>query len=393
MVKKKDFIFTGIQSWDINIGSNIKDIALEVSKENRVLFINTPLDIITYIKDRNKNIYKNKVIKKETSPLRKINDNLWVLDYPFTIYPINFLPDGYWFDKINRINNRKMYQFANKILNDLKFKNYILFIDNDIYRSFYAAEYIKPLISIYYRRDKFTGKFWGKHVPRLEPLLCTKSDLVLTNSNELAKSISFYNKRTYCIGQGVNLEDYNIHNSYSIPSDIERIKRPIIGYTGMIVHFRLNADLIYNIAKERPNCSFVMVGKEDDIFKKHKIHSLKNIHFLGEKKAQVIPSYIASFDICINPQIVNEITIGNYPRKIDEYLALGKPVIATTTNTMDIFKDYVYCCNNETEYLNAIDSVLDKKTSDRTNQGIHFAQSHSWENCVAKIYNYINKFN
>lgn len=395
MINKKDFIFTGIQSWDINIGSNAKDMALEISKKNRVLFINTPLDIINYIKNKDnvENIQRKKTIKKRISPLRQISDNLWVLDYPFTLYPINFLPDGYLFDKINQINNKRMYQFVENILKKIKFENCILFIDNDIYRSFYAAEYLKPSLSIYYIRDKFTGKFWGKHVPRLEPLLCAKSNLVLTNSNELAKSISSYNKNTYCIGQGVNLDDYNIHKSFSTPSDIVLIKRPIIGYTGMIVHSRLNADLIYNIANQKPNCSFVMVGREDEIFKKHKIHFLNNIHFLGEKKAQEIPCYISSFDICMNPQIINEITTGNYPRKIDEYLALGKPVIATKTNTMSIFKDHVYCCKDEAEYINAIDSILNEKISDKTNKRIQFAQSHSWTNCVTKIYNYINKIN
>ena len=37
MITGKDFVFTGLQPWDIPIGSNARDIALEVSKHNRVL--------------------------------------------------------------------------------------------------------------------------------------------------------------------------------------------------------------------------------------------------------------------------------------------------------------------------------------------------------------------
>ena len=44
MITGKDFVFTGLQPWDIPIGSNARDIALEVSKHNRVLYVNTPLD-------------------------------------------------------------------------------------------------------------------------------------------------------------------------------------------------------------------------------------------------------------------------------------------------------------------------------------------------------------
>ena len=48
MITGKDFVFTGLQPWDIPIGSNARDIALEVSKHNRVLYVNTPLDKKTY---------------------------------------------------------------------------------------------------------------------------------------------------------------------------------------------------------------------------------------------------------------------------------------------------------------------------------------------------------
>lgn len=44
MITGQDFVFTGLQPWDLQIGSNAKDMALEISKHNRVLYINTPLD-------------------------------------------------------------------------------------------------------------------------------------------------------------------------------------------------------------------------------------------------------------------------------------------------------------------------------------------------------------
>ena len=35
-MEKQDFIITSLQPWDIEIGSTIKNTALEISKENRV---------------------------------------------------------------------------------------------------------------------------------------------------------------------------------------------------------------------------------------------------------------------------------------------------------------------------------------------------------------------
>ena len=41
--QRMEFIVTGLQSWDIDIGSNSKNIALELAKEHRVLYVNRAL--------------------------------------------------------------------------------------------------------------------------------------------------------------------------------------------------------------------------------------------------------------------------------------------------------------------------------------------------------------
>ena len=42
-----DFIITSLQSWDIEIGSTIKNTASEIAKKHRVLYVNPPMDIDT----------------------------------------------------------------------------------------------------------------------------------------------------------------------------------------------------------------------------------------------------------------------------------------------------------------------------------------------------------
>ena len=54
-----------------------------------------------------------------------------------------------------------------------------------------------------------------------------------------------------------------------------------------------------------------------------------------------MPAYLQHFDVCINPQEVNDITLGNFPLKILEYLAMGKPVVATATHLMtEVFSEH-----------------------------------------------------
>ena len=394
-MKNRDFIVTGLQSWDIPIGSNAIDISREISLNNRVLYINSPLDQMTLLRKQIKPEHQHRleVVKKQADPLRKITESLWVLDFPFSIWSVNGLPDGFPFDFFNRLNNKKMFRYVKKIAAELGFKDYIHFIDNDIYRSFYSKEYLQPVLSVYYRRDNLQPfDYWKKHAGRLEPELMRKSDLVVCNSPQLADFARPSNPKSYDVGQGVDLSAYNTETAIEIPSELKSISSPRIGYIGDINSLRLDPDLLFELAKNRPDYSFIMIGGEDKVFAAHVMHTLKNVHFLGSIPKKSVPAYMAGLDVCLNPQKLNEITNGNYPRKVDEYLAMGKPVIATKTATMEIFRDHAFLCTNATEYLDALEKAVGSLNDKALiQQRIQFAQSHSWENNVNNIYRYINQ--
>ncbi len=393
-MKGKDFIITGLQSWDIPIGSNAIDIAKEMSLHNRVLYVNSPLDMMTMLRNKPtpENAHRLEVLKKRKEPLRKISENCWVLDLPFYIWSVNGLPDGFLFDFFNRLNNKKIFTYAKKIATSLGFTNPIHFIDNDIYRSFYSKDFLKPLLSVYYRRDNVQPyAYWKKHAVRLEPKIITKSDLVVCNSPQLANYAKHFNANSYDVGQGVDLSAYNPDSVFPIPAPLQVIPSPRIGYIGDINSMRLDADLLYELAKSKPTYSFVMIGSQDKVFANHAMHSLQNVYFTGSIPKLQVPEYMAALDICLNPQLINEITIGNYPRKVDEYLAMGKPVIATTTDTMELFREHVYLCANLEAYQAAVEKALSENNEEKRLGRIRFARSHSWENNVAMIYKYIQQ--
>ena len=78
-------------------------------------------------------------------------------------------------------------------------------------------------------------------------------------------------------------------------------------------------------------------------------------------------------------------TVGNYPRKIDEYLAMGKPVVATNTPTMQTFLPHVFLANNLQEYSSLIKRAIDSKTVEEENSRRNFALSHNWGESVRKL--------
>lgn len=391
----KDFIITSLQSWDIEIGSTIKNTAWEISKHHRVLYVNPPMDIATLLRmalgkssPSPTSLRQLATIKREVCPLRKIKENLWVLDCPFVIHSVGQLPTPL-FNFLNRRNGRKTGRWITGQAAALGFKDYIHLIDTDLFRSLHLKEYIRPAISIYYRRDYVIGfPYWRKHGPRCEEQLVCQSDIVLANSSYFAEQIRPLNPHTHVLNTGVNLELYDFTHPLVRPADMQGIPSPIVGYTGAIIGSRLDSKLLYDIASRLPGYNFVFVGPEDEHFKHHALHRLPNVHFTGRKEVEELPQYIRFFDVCINPQSLNPITDGNYPLKIDEYLAMGKPVVATSTHTMRaVFAGHTHLATSTEEWIAALekamqeagDPVLEEKR-------VAFARTHSWAHSVKAIY-------
>lgn len=225
-------------------------------------------------------------------------------------------------------------------------------------------------------------------------MLAAKLDIVLTNSTQFAIRFKKYNLNTFPIETGVNLELYDARKKWEVPEDLKHIPSPIIGYVGSVIALRLDCNLLMDVAQSRSQYNFVFIGPEDETFSNHPLHRLPNVYFLGKKRVETLPAYITGCDVCINPQIINDITDGNYPLKVDEYLAMGKPIVATSTHTMrDIFAEYAYLPANTEEYLQALDAAL-KECGDKNKeeQRIRFAHTHSWQHSVQKIYNIIEQF-
>jgi glycosyltransferase involved in cell wall biosynthesis len=387
-IKGRDIVVVGQQPWDVSIGSNCKNIAIEWSKYNRVLYVNAPLDRKTLYqsKDDPKIQTRLAVIKGAKDGLIQIQDNLWNL-YPDTmIESINWIPLQGLFEWLNKRNNRLFAQSIQVAIEKLGFKDIILFNDNDMFRSFYLKDMLHPLTSIYYSRDFMLAvDYWKKHGEKLEPELIAKSDICVANSTYLAQYCKQYNPQSFYVGQGCELDLFMQTEGLAKPSDMLAIPSPIIGYVGALQSIRLDIDVLMHISASKPEWNLVLVGPQDDVFKSSPLHQCKNVFFIGSKDPSELPQYIHAFDVCINPQIVNQVTIGNYPRKIDEYLAVGKPVVATKTEAMRIFMEHCYLADDKHSYIDSIAKALETNSPELANQRREFAAGHTWENSVALI--------
>jgi len=392
-MKGRDIIVIGIQPWDIEIGSNCKNIAREFAKNNRVLYVNPPLDTITLIRERKTEKVKKRLEVKRgrEKELFSIGPNLWNL-YPNTrTRSINWINSRRLFDRLNRQNACRFAKDIEEAIKLLGFENYILFNDSSMFLGLHMKELLGPVMYVYYMRDYLTkNRYWRKHGARLEPEVIRKADLVVNNSLTYAEYGAKFNPNSFMIGQGCDVSLFNNQeNEVRVTEDLKDIPRPIIGYVGYLTGSRLSVDIIAHLAESNKNWSVVLVGPEDEHFKRSKLHQMGNVYFLGSREPSELPRYIQGFDVAMNPQLINDATIGNYPRKIDEYLAMGKPTLASATKAMEYFSEYTYLGVTKEDYVRLAHKALEEDSPQLQEARREYGTSHSWKNNVNEIYKYI----
>jgi glycosyltransferase involved in cell wall biosynthesis len=393
-MKDFDIVVVSIQPWDIEIGSNCKNIALGMSVSNRVLYVNLPLERKSYLFDRrSKKVKLRRSMQREMQDgLVSVGDNLWTF-YPGEVFESsNFLPEGGVFNWVNGINATRLCRAVKYAIEKLGFRNIVLFNDSVMFLGKDLIGSLNPVLSVYYIRDNLVNNpYWRKHGIRLESELIRVSDLVLTNSEYYRNYAAGYNPMSFMVGQGCELDvfDYGSGKVLVAP-ELEHLPRPIVGYVGHLSSRRLDVDLLMFLADSMSDITFVFVGKEDKVFEKSALHSMGNVKFFGHRLESEMPGFILGFDVAINPQSRNLATVGNYPRKVDEYLAMGRPVVCTRTDAMGYFEGYVYLAVDKADFKRLILEALSDNSDIRRLERRRFALEHTWDNCVAKIFHHID---
>lgn len=380
-------VVTGLQSWDIPIGSNCKNIASELAKGRQVLYVNPPLDRFSVLQRREPQVLaRYKKAWREDNPI-EVEDNLWVYYPTRLVESISRLGLDAMFDWVNKQNNLRLAKDIRQAMQKLDLGPHWHFCDSDMFRSYHLKELLQPIHYTYYTRDNLLAvPYWQVQGKRIEPLHMAKADTVAANSLYLAQLAGRFNVNSYFVGQGCDLTAFKPENAGPVPEDIARISGPIVGYIGSLKVLRLDLPLLEYIARQRPEWQLVLVGPEDESFQASPLHKMPNVHFLGPKPEPQLAAYLQAFHVAINPQRINEVTRGNYPRKIDEYLAMGVATVATRTEAMAYFDQYVSLAEGHEEWVQAIAYEIENDREDKKTDRRAFAAGHTWTQNVEDLF-------
>jgi uncharacterized SAM-binding protein YcdF (DUF218 family) len=161
-----------------------------------------------------------------------------------------------------------------------------------------------------------------------EEQLFREVDLVFVTSEQLRVRAAAFSQHVHLFPFGVSFAKFErVRQSETPPpADLAGLRRPIVGYVGG-VHRWIDFELLAETAKLMPEVSFAVVGPvQTDV---SALDGLPNVHLLGKKEHDQVPAYIKGFDVGIVPYRLADYTANVYPTKLNEYLAMGLPVVAS----------------------------------------------------------------
>jgi UDP-galactopyranose mutase len=144
---------------------------------------------------------------------------------------------------------------------------------------------------------------------------------------------------------------------------------------------RFDIGLLSNVASAKPEWNFVIIGPVVKI-DPATLPQLSNIHYLGPKPYNDLPSYIAGWDVALLLFARNEATRFISPTKTPEYLAAGKPVVSTSIR--DVVRPYgenglVQIADTEHEFISACEKALNGLAPDWSEHVDSFLAGTSWD--------------
>lgn len=240
--------------------------------------------------------------------------------------------------------------------------------------------------SVYYCADDYAHMpgVEASTVRDLEARLLEKVDTMVATSEALLRTRSAAVRSTRLLRHGVDFEHFH---SAALPDtpvhpSIMGIRGPIFGFHGLIQSL-IDFELIAEVARRRPDWSFVFVGPAPEGLGALPVAS--NIHYLGAYPYVTMPSFIRAFDVCLIPYKLEDRTRACNPIKLREYLAAGKPVISTMIPEVMPYGEVVKFASTPEELIRQGEWLLQHDDASLVRRRIDRIKDETWDAVAARF--------
>ena len=400
-IRDCDIIYFTLSRVDSVYSSPAYSMAKEFAKHNRVFYINHPYSIKDFFSEIRRStrlkrlavsLLRGKLVYENIDDAPK---NFVSIVPPLTL-PINWLTPGRLYNFLYSINNRRLIKAVSKILAKFKVHSYIYINSYDPFLLGCLPPGFQPVFNIYQSIDDISqDPYTVKHGLRLEKQAAKEADLVLVTSSQLKEIFSHINLNVHVLNNAVDATIFQegSNEPFILPEELASITNPIIAFIGNMDNLRIDFALIKAVALANLDKTVLLVGPiNSQKFYDLEIQKLPNIIITGPKNIRQLPQYLKFIDVALIPFLINKLTASIYPLKVNEYLAMGKPVVSTKFS-VDIasFKDVVYLAKGHGEFIELVKKAIDENTEMLAKQRIEIAETNTWNSRVNQFWEILDK--
>jgi len=286
---------------------------------------------------------------------------------------------------------KRQRKFINTLFTNMNIEKYFSWYYTPMALPF--TDHLTPELVVYDCMDELSAfKFAPPQLTTLEKELFKKADVVFTGGQSIFESKKNSHPNIYAFPSSIDKHHFGkARKIKEDPDDQKNIPHPRFGFFGVIDE-RFDIELIDAVAKQKPDWHFVLLGPIVKI-DPATLPNYDNIHYLGGKKYEELPNYIAGWDIAMVAFAMNESTRFISPTKTPEYLAAGKPVISTPIR--DVVRPYgdnklVHIVSNANEFIKAAEKELIKKRNTTWLKKVdEFLLYNSWDRTWGQMVRHI----
>lgn len=380
MLAGRDIICIASSSWNA-MWVNSQHLMDRLANDNRVLYIN---NLGLRAPGKSSGDWR-KVFRRVGEWFRgavRVKENIWIIS------PISIPLHGYsW---IRRFNRWILKWTIRRYLRRLDFRDPLLWSFLPL-----GVELIDKLgesLVIYHCVDDYAANpgVAAEELREMESRLLVRADLVFATNPVLYEERTKSARKIFYLGNVANAGHFFPQKEREIPPRLAKLPKPILGYQGNISGYKTDLSLVAHLARSLPHASIVLVGPVgwgDPATDVSQLKELGNTHLLGRVPYEDLPDFVAAFDVGLLPMKNNESTRRSFPMKFYEYMAAGKPIVATSLPAFEQYRDRPHLCRlaeDKESFVKAVEDAL-SETEDFTTERVDEAKANSWRKRVEQI--------
>jgi len=391
--KKLNIVIWAFPSWQGDYMKSTIELAKELALHHRVLYIDYAYTIKDVIAAKANSAIPVKRILNGSESIKSVSlnngGNISVLSLP-PVLPFNWTSSKSIYSVIENINNNIVSKRIKKALDKLNFGADIVinafnpFFGNAIPQIFPGC----PVI--YYCYDNIAASNWAsKHGAWLEQQFAAKVNAAVFSSDAL-KENKAWQIPGYVVKNGVDIRMFSKITAPPVNNLSANKNNKIIGYVGTIDD-RLDFTMLEKLAMNNPVFDFHFIGRVITS-KAEALKALPNVTCFGAVEPEKLPVLMQHFEAAMIPFVKNEFTRNIYPMKVNEYLAMGIPVVSTSFAQFNDLADYLEIADDEHTFSEKLKSVISNNDQMKKEARKTKAYSNSWEQKSLEFENILMRY-